>query len=187
MENFFAWFGKVLEKLMSHCVPNEAVLPVVLTTESTPQAPIMTVESTSVPSAMIPTLNGYETPKEAWHSVRVMCDSMGLSVYEKNVICACIFQESQFSNNAVGRNKDKIGRILSTDWGIVQINDYWHVGKGKTWPSVEYIKDNPGECVKWMIDMYMKGNLNIWTSYKSGAYRKWLEEGSPMWDLRNNN
>ncbi|MCR4311328.1 MAG: transglycosylase SLT domain-containing protein [Candidatus Taylorbacteria bacterium] len=108
------------------------------------------------------------------HSVRVICDEMGLTLAEKNLIAACIMQESQFNNNAIGRNKDKDGRVLSTDWGICQINDYWHVGTGKRWSSVAQIVNNPDKAVKWMIQMYKQGLLKLWVSYSSGAYKKYL-------------
>lgn len=109
----------------------------------------------------------------ARHSVRVICDEMGLTLYEKNVITACIQQESGFDNAAVGRNM-RDGKLLSTDWGICQINDYWHVGPGKKWSSVQQILDNPEKAVRWMITLYKQGQLKLWVSYSSGAYMKYM-------------
>jgi hypothetical protein len=127
----------------------------------------------------------FDTQKQAYHSVRVMCDQAGLTVQEKNLICACIYQESQFMNSAKGQNRNKEGKVTSTDWGICQINDYWNIGKGKPFPSIQYVQDNPQACVAWMIDMYKHGLLKLWCSYSSGAYAKWLGEKSPMWSLKN--
>jgi hypothetical protein len=115
----------------------------------------------------------WDTTANSRHSVRVICDEMGLTLAEKNLICACIQQESNFNNKAIGRNM-KDGKVLSTDWGIVQINDYWHVGPGKKWSSVQQILDNPDKAVKWMIQMYKQGLLKLWVSYTSGAYKKYL-------------
>ena len=115
----------------------------------------------------------WDTKENSRHSVRVICDEMGLMWNEKNLITACIQQESQFDNNAVGKNI-KNGVVLSTDWGICQINDFYHVGPGKRWSSVAQIVDNPDKAVRWMIQMYKQGNLKLWVSYTSGAYKKYL-------------
>lgn len=128
----------------------------------------------------------WDSQKHNWHNVRVICDKMGLTYNEKNVICACIYQESWFTTEAVNRNRNKQGKIMSTDWGIVQINDYWHIGKNKSFPSVDYVINNPDECVKWMVKMYLNGRLSMWVSYSSGAYVRWLRVNSPMWKLKNN-
>jgi hypothetical protein len=115
----------------------------------------------------------WDTTANSRHSVRVICDEMGLTLTEKNIITACIQQESNFNNKAIGRNM-KDGNLLSTDWGICQINDYWHVGPGKKWSSVAQIINNPDKAVKWMIQMYKQGQLKLWVSYSSGAYKKYL-------------
>lgn len=120
-----------------------------------------------------PEILKWDNPKNARHSVRVICDEMGLSLNEKNIITACIQQESNFNNKAVGRNV-KDGKLLSTDWGICQINDYWHVGPGKKWASVKEILDNPEKAVRWMVTLYKQGKLNLWVSYSSGAYKKYM-------------
>lgn len=125
----------------------------------------------------------FDTPQNAWHAVRVLCDRAGLTVSEKNLICACIFQESEFSNNAHHVNKAPNGKPTSTDWGIVQVNDFYHIGPGKDFPSVAYVQLNPEKMVEWMIDMYQAGKLNLWSSYSSGAYKQWLSPSSAMWSL----
>lgn len=126
------------------------------------------------PPAPKPNQYYWKTPAEAKQSVIVICGEMGLTKEETKLICACIQQESQFNNTAIGRNKDKEGNVLSTDWGICQINDYYHVGPGKRWASVSQIIDNPDKAVRWMIQMYKQGLLKLWVSYSSGAYKKYL-------------
>lgn len=126
----------------------------------------------------------WRTPQEAYHSTRVICDESGLTVDEKNLICACIYQESTFKNGAINRNKNSRGETTSTDWGICQINDYFNIGSGKPFPTVAYVVDNPEKAVRWMLKMYKQGHLNLWSSYKFGAYKQWLREGSPMWKLK---
>lgn len=115
----------------------------------------------------------FDTYEHSLHSVRVICDEMGLNWNEKAIICACIYQESRFNNKAKGENK-KNGVVTSTDWGIVQVNDFWNIGKGKYWSSVRQVLDNPEKAVRWMITCYKQGKLNLWSSYKFGAYKQWL-------------
>jgi len=107
------------------------------------------------------------TPSAARHSVRVICDEEGLTVAQKNLISSVINCESGYRFNATNENK-KDGKVLSTDWGICQINDYWHIGKGKTFPSAEYVVNHPEECVRWMISKFKEGHLNLWVCYSSG-------------------
>lgn len=108
------------------------------------------------------------------HSVRVICDEMGLSLYEKNVITACIQQESNFDNNAINHNTNVAGRVTSTDWGIVQCNDFYWIGAGKKFSSIKFVLDNPDKMVKWMCAMFKQGKLNLWVSYSSGAYKRYM-------------
>lgn len=128
-----------------------------------------------------PTVNGQPIPKYLFdnrtnsiHSVRLLCDEQGLSLTDKNVLCACIMQESAFNNKAVNYNKNSVGKVLSTDYGICQINDYYHIGQGKDFPTVQYVLDNPDKTVLYMIRMMKAGKLNLWVSYSSGAYKHWL-------------
>lgn len=125
----------------------------------------------------------FDTPKHAYHAVRVLCDNAGLSVAEKNLICACIYQESRFEIGAINHNRNAKGVITSTDYSLCQINDYYHIGNGKDFPSVQYVLDNPDKVVQWMITMYKHGMLKQWVSYTSGAYKQWLLSASPMWKL----
>ncbi len=120
----------------------------------------------------------FATPKQAWHAVRVMCDNAGLSFTQKNILCACVFQESEFNNKAIGKNAN------STDWGIIQVNDKYNIGVGKMFPSVQYVLNNPDRCVAWMIHtMKVTGKLEPWASFTSGAFHQWLPLTSKMWLL----
>lgn len=149
------------------------------------------VVAPSVPAAPNPDVLApdWNSQERAYHNSRVLCDLSGLTVAEKNTICACLYQESQFLNylsngQAVKHeNKSVTGVLLSTDWGIAQINDYWHVKKYPDFPSAAFILANPDKAVQFMIDAYKNGGLGQWVSYSSGAYVQWLEASSPMWKL----
>lgn len=158
----------------------------VMDTPTTP-APIPAPAPTPVPVVPpAPPALIWDTQKDAWHSVRVLCDEMGLTYAQKNIVCACIFQESRFRvNPKPNENIDpKTGQVWSTDYGIVQVNDHFHIGPGKDFPSVEYVIANPEKCVRWMISVMKEtGKLQPWSSYSTGAYLEWLPATSPMWAL----
>lgn len=125
----------------------------------------------------------WDTQKHSYHSVRVICDEMGLSHENKNLICSVVMGESQFYNDVTNRNKNAKGEVTSTDWGIVQCNDYWHIGKNKTFPSVEWVLANPEEMVRWMIKMYRAGRLDMWCAFSNKSYAQWLKPTSKMWKI----
>lgn len=126
----------------------------------------------------------WDTAPHMYHNVRVLCDEAGLNVEQKNILCACIYQESRFNNAAVNHNRSATGAILSTDYGLCQVNDYYHTAPtGTPFASVSDVIDNPSKVVSWMISMYQKGLLKQWVSYSSGAYAQWLQTDSPMWKL----
>lgn len=130
----------------------------------------------------------WDSPKNIWHAVRVYCDTVGLTFAQKNILCACIWQESQFYRFAVSPpNKDG-----TKDYGLCQFNNghspktgqpYW-IGQGALFSSIQDVFDHPERAAHTMI-MYYKhtGHLNLWSSYKTGAYKKHLPLTSPMWHL----
>lgn len=125
----------------------------------------------SNPDVLLP---DWSIAANAEHNVRVLCDLAGLTLYQKDVITACITVESNFNINAEHQNMNVAGVVLSTDHGIVQVNDYYHIGPGKDFPSVQYVLDNPAICVNWMINKYKAGELDEWVSYTSGQYLKYM-------------
>ena len=119
-------------------------------------------------------------PVSARHAIRVTCDLNGLlgktldGYPMKDVLCACVQAESAFNPQAVHHNKDKTGAVWSSDWGIAQINDWFNIGPGKPFPSVQYVLDNPQACVEWMCNQFLAGNAHLWSSYSQGLYKKYL-------------
>ena len=111
----------------------------------------------------------WSTKKDARHSVRVICDEEGLTLQEKNLICAVIDCESGFDVKAKYKNIDG-----TYDIGICQYNTYWYIGVGKPIASVEEALNNPEKCVRIMIHQYKNGQLRDWICYRTGKYRKFL-------------
>ena len=113
------------------------------------------------------------------HNVRALCDLYGLTVEQKNILAACVRVESNFNTQAIHRNyvysNDGQKVLSTTDFGIVQINDFWHIGTQKDFPSSEYVLQNPGACVHYMVNYYKQnGHLNAWVSFTSKAYLAYL-------------
>lgn len=134
----------------------------------------------------MPAKLSYDTPKQAWHAVRVTCDSAGMTLAEKNELCACIYQESGFHKDAVG----KMNSNGTIDYGICQFNngknksgDALWIGPGAAFSSIQEVLGNPQKCVDVMVSEFKAGHKNYWASYSTGAYKKWLDPNSPMWIL----
>lgn len=146
-----------------------------------PSKPIPAPVPVTVPESEL----RWDTVERARKSVRVICDQEGLTATQKNQLCATVGAESGWQSYYLSgpkkgqpvklQNKDKTtGQVWSTDWGICQINDWYHIGKGKSFPSVQYVLDNPEACIRWMARHWKAGRAHWWIAYKSGAYKKFL-------------
>lgn len=136
----------------------------------------------------------FDTPQNARHSVRVRCDEAGLSLKPsvavdgilhtpKDVICATLEVESGFYNykpdgtpqRHVNFEKDGV-TVSSTDWGLCQINDYWHIQKYPDFKSVDDVLQHPLKAVDFMIARFKVGKLSDWDAYKNGSFKKHLPQ-----------
>lgn len=111
----------------------------------------------------------WSTPEEARHSVRVICDEEGLTLQEKNLICAVIQCESGFKITAKNVNKNG-----TADYGICQMNSFWYIGPDRPIASIDEALNNPEKCVRVMISQYRHGFLKDWVCYSSGMYSRYL-------------
>ena len=135
------------------------------------------INSPLIPKPPVPSVLLWDNPVNCRHSVRVMCDNAGLSHYDKEVITACIKQESNFNPKAVGTPNSN-GTI---DYGICQFNDghnangvpLW-IGPGARFASIDEVLNNPEKCVAEMIAQYKLGHIIWWSSYSTKAYLKFM-------------
>src|SRR3990167_8816070 len=125
--------------------------------------PVLT-QLAPIPSPVLPPKYLWDSKASARHSVRVIADEEGLTVADKNTLCATVACESNFDTQAKNENK-KDGRVVSTDWGICQINDHYHIGIGKSFPSVDYVLKNPEACIRWMCKLWKQGKKHWWICY----------------------
>jgi hypothetical protein len=133
------------------------------------------VESNVAP-VPLPTSEPSVTPKYDWstpiaarHSVRLICDEEGLTVKQKNELCATVQCESGFNPKTVHPNI-KNGKVSSTDYGICQWNDYYH---GKEISPDEAV-NNPEKAVRLMCAYWKRGQERLWECYKQNLYQKYL-------------
>lgn len=103
----------------------------------------------------------------ARHSVRVICDQEGFNVVDKDDISKTVHCESDYNPNCIHPNIVN-GKVVSTDYGLCQINDYWHIGPGKDFPDKEYVLNNPEACFRWMCKMWKAGKGGLWVCKLKG-------------------
>lgn len=115
------------------------------------------------------TLTTWDTPANCRHNVRVIADLEGLTTQQKIDLSSTVHCESNYNPSCVHPNIVN-GAVSSTDYGICQINDYWHIGPGKDFPSSQYVLQNPEACVRWMARQFKAGNARAWVCYLKGMY-----------------
>lgn len=167
MRNFWLW----LKSLFATPTPVIVNTPPVVV-----PAPVVPSKDMSI-APVLPTKYPFDSPANALHSTRVIGDEVGLTWQQKAILCSCIDVESEFYNYlpsgkpTIHENRNAAGAILSTDWGICQINDYWHIGPRKDFASVDLVMKNPATVVRYMAKILRDtGKLQPWVSYTSGAY-----------------
>lgn len=170
------WLDALITGIIHKLYPMPEDAPV--SSYTPPTAPYSTITITSSPSTSeSPVEPDWDSRRGARKATRILCDASGLTFEQKNDLCACVFQESGFlANPKPNQNKDKTtGLVWSTDYGIVQVNDYYNIGAGKEFSSVEEVLANPAKCVQWMINILKTtGKLQPWASWTTGAYKQWL-------------
>jgi hypothetical protein len=149
LQQMIAWLKSLLVK------PDPAPAPAPSPIPEPPPAP--------VPSAKYL----WDTKSHVRHSIRVICDEEGLTLAQKNLICAVIQGESGFDISIVHPNNDP---RHTTDYGLCQFNDYWY----RDSITPDQALHDPEKAVRLMIKQYRGGRLKDWVAYSSGAYRKYL-------------
>lgn len=124
----------------------------------------------AMPTGLLPWVFGKSLTHENWKNVRIIADQEGLPYWMKEELCATIWGESEFNTAARLDNKDKSGRVWSTDWGICQFNSYWWGDR----ITPEDAVNDPEKAVRLMCKAFLAGQADQWVAHKSGAYKKYL-------------
>ena len=145
--------------------------------ESQPAVPV--AQPVANPDLLLPWEFNVLGSENNRHNVRALCDLGGLTYEQKEILTACVKIESDFDTGAIHKNyavtQDGVRYLSSTDWGIVQVNDYWHIGPGKDFASSQFVLENPQADIEWMVMIYKTtGTLSMWDSFLSGAYKEVL-------------
>jgi len=135
------WFTELLEEIFKKPVYATDPMP-------TPQ-PID-------PDALL----SWDTKENCRHNVRALCDLEGLTVDQKNDFSRTIHCESDYNPECVHPNIVN-GHVSSTDYGIAQINDYWHIGPGKDFATIADAM-NPENAIRWACRQWKAGNGKLW-------------------------
>jgi hypothetical protein len=106
------------------------------------------------------------------HNIRALCDLEGLTLQQKNDLTATLHCESGWDIETIHKNVVD-GIVASTDYGICQINDYYHIGEGKDFPSVDFVMQNPEACVRWMCKQWKAGNGRLWVCFSKSLYKQY--------------
>lgn len=126
------------------------------------------ITPTITPTPMPTTTYDFSTPEKARHAIRTICDEEGLTVDQKNHLSQTVHCESGYKNivhpNIVN------GKVSTTDFGYFQINDFWHIGKGKDFTSTDYVMNNPEAVCRWMCQQWKAGNAKAWVCFSKGLY-----------------
>lgn len=127
------------------------------------------------PDALLP----WTTTENCRHNCRALADLEGLTVNQKNLMSSVIHCESDYDPTIVMYNtvkgsvrKEKYdiavyGKILSTDTGICQWNDFYH---GKE-ISPDDALNNPEKAVRLMCQYVKRGQIGQWVCYQRGLYQ----------------
>lgn len=183
LTRFFGWEEAPADPLEAPKLPSESVpLPITISTTNVPEPVKIEVMENSYLTTILP----WTSVTNNKHNVRVICDQEGLTLEQKNTLCATVGGESGWQSYYLSGpkkgqpvkldNKDEAGNVWSTDYGICQVNTHFWIGQGKEFPSVQYVLDNPEACIRWMAKLWKKGETyrNWWIAYKSGLYKQYL-------------
>lgn len=121
-----------------------------------------------IPPPVVPRFQ-WDTKDHIRHSVRVVCDDEGLTLEQKDTLCATIAAESGFNTQATHKNTIN-GKVVSTDYGLCQWNDSYHAKEITPDESL----NNPEKAVRLMCKYWKRGQRKLWIAYRSGAYKKYL-------------
>lgn len=158
--NWLALFNAMIEFFTGPSLPAPMPQP----PENLPVQPTPPAPEPSPPQKYL-----WDTTANVRHSIRVICDEEGLTVEQKNTLCATIECESGFKLDA---RHDNIvnGKVTSTDWGVCQWNSYYH---GKEITPDEAVH-NPEKAVRLMCHYWKRDERKLWVCYLKGMYEQYM-------------
>jgi hypothetical protein len=147
------------------------------------EAVALPISVTTMPENNVDTLVPWTGKENCRHNVRVLCDLEGLTVAQKEDMSSTVNCESGYNPNicnlnftdgttaeclypdiqsAIASHVAQGKKVASIDYGIAQINDYYHIGEGKDFSSAEAVIQNPEPVIRWMAKQWIAGNGRLW-------------------------
>ena len=108
----------------------------------------------------------WSSPEKVRHSCRVIMDEHGLNWGQKDLLSAVIQAESGFDTKAINK--------FSKDYGVCQINEFYWIGPGKYFASIDEVLNFPEKSVRFMVEQYRAGHIGYWTAFVNGSYKRFL-------------
>lgn len=166
---------ETLAKLLSPLLPALAryIASLPAPRETSVKQPQTNVNPAPVPNDPRAILNptapyDWSTPESVRHSVRVIADEEKLTPFQKNLMCQVLHCESGWNIHAINHNM-RNGKVVSTDYGLCQWNDYYH---GKEITPDEAL-NNPEKAVRLMCKYVKNGLIRQWVCYSADMYHKY--------------
>lgn len=158
-EKFLFWLDTLLENIFPPAAYDKNPAELEMNKEPIPTTPM------EKPTYI------WSPPDLARHSVRVICDEEGLTVEQKNTMCATIGGESGWDITATNKNiSPTTGKVTSVDYGLCQWNNVYH---GKEISPDEAL-NNPEKAARLMCAYWKRGQRDLWVAYKNGRYKQFL-------------
>ena len=143
---------------------------------STPKTTIKTTVNPTTPN-YVPSVKWGQYPQNLKDSLQTeglrICQDLKMTQAQIVDLFSTIDCESGWNPDCVHRNLVD-GKVSTTDYGLCQVNDYWHIGTGKSFPTSQYVLENPLECLKWMAKEFIDGNQHLWVCYLRGMYKDYI-------------
>ncbi len=113
---------------------------------------------------------------------KLICIEEGLTNGQIKDMMATITAESNWNPKAIRENKSK-GVVVSRDWGICQLNDYWYLRPLKL--TSDQVVNDPELSMRIMAKVWATGKIIVdgqtlyfsktdWIPYRTGKYKDFL-------------
>ncbi len=168
MKTILAKLLELLEKLLPLVKKTEVIdnVPIVPTPQWTPVNE-WDVQNRSKKFGDYP----LDKKKKLFIMARQVCLDKNLSPQMTAELLATIFGESFW--NPFCQNENKVnGKVVSTDFGLTQLNDFYFLKPRKM--TGEEAMLNPKLCVEIMADNFKQGHADYWIAHRNQSFRAYL-------------
>jgi murein DD-endopeptidase MepM/ murein hydrolase activator NlpD len=139
-----------------------------------PVTPDPTISGIGTAVAYVANAIAAAKPETRTAMVYRVCRDSGLPATLAEELWATIAAESGFNPNARNDNRDSYGTVVSTDYGLCQLNSHWYIGADKDVKTPFEALTNPEKCVRVMANAFANGHADDWIAHRTGSFRPYL-------------